>query len=208
MSDNGDITYWMQKSWCEINVISAVWIRMLDILSAGQSSVWNQNVNLHKICKMSCCHVSGHSWLHRQNWHSGTQIKEKIREIICTTALELDFKYGGSVCLETTEDSLQMWQTEVSGDPWIQSQLLHGFCISCGEGKGRGGRITPTNHLLQRASKDCNTAWLHTGALQANNHSHAVISIRVIISMETKRLLSSVGLVHSFYTLEDFCDLF
>lgn len=107
---------------------------MLDILSDGQTPARNQKMNLHKICKMSCYHVDGHSWLQRQIWCSGKKIKEKVKEIICTIlhCIELDFKYGSSVCLETTENTLQMWQTEVSGDPCVQSQLLHGFCISCG----------------------------------------------------------------------------
>lgn len=107
---------------------------MLDSLSAAQTSARNQKLNLHKICKMSCCLVDGHSWRQRQNWHSGTKIKENIKEIICTIlhCIELGFKYGSSVRLETTENSLQTWQTEVLGDPCVQSQLLDGFCISCG----------------------------------------------------------------------------
>lgn len=85
---------------------------------------------------MSCCHVDGHSWRQRQNWHSGTKIegKNKIKEINCFIlhCIGLDFKYGSSVGLETTENTSQRWQAEVLGEPCVPSQLLHGFCISCG----------------------------------------------------------------------------
>lgn len=60
--------------------------------------------------------------------------EKKQKEINCFIlhCIGLDFKYGGSVCLETTENTLQRWQTEVLGEPCVPSQLLHGFCISCG----------------------------------------------------------------------------
>lgn len=117
---------------------------MLDILSAGQTSTRNWTYT-----RYAKCHVVMSMDIPDDRDRTDTLAQrlrgKKIKEINCFIlhCIGLDFKYGSSVCLETTENTLQRWQTEVLGEPCVPSQLLHGFCISCGV------QDKHENHLLQ-----------------------------------------------------------
>lgn len=127
MLASGNITDWMQKeSWRQIKI------------SAGPSNISQepeteptqdmQNVMLS--CRWTFLTTETELTL----WHKDWGKKKKKKEINCFIlhCIGLDFKYGSSVGLETTENTSQRWQTEDLGEPCVPSQLLHGFCISCG----------------------------------------------------------------------------
>lgn len=138
----------------------------------------------------SRCHANGHSWLQRQNWDCGTMIKEKIKENICPIlhCNVPDFKYDSSLCLETTENTLKMRQTE---EVWGTLVYNHSYCIVFAYLVGR--RMAPThiiNTTLVRANlvmgtENCNASPLHRGHYRHRNPSHIVISMWMSRFMET-----------------------
>lgn len=128
-----------------------------------------------------------------------------MKEIICTIlhCIELDFKYGSSLCLETILykcDKERFWGTLVYSHSYC---MVFAYLVGC--------RITPTiNIYCNTGSETGNTALLHMGALQTWNPSRCYLYM-INIYRNTKDIhFSGIGafLFIVWKIFEGFCDFF